>query len=193
MTPRDDGEEIVGMRSPQSMAALLAIASSLHGPEGHYLPPTGAPPGPPHDHLSTAARALEWLLPRRELRVPKLPPSASELAMLREIRGAVQCLTRGDREGYRRGVGRLTHAARFELTGDVGLRPAASGWRAIAFGLVVPLVALDEHHASLKRCGNPRCGFVFLDRSDNQRRRWCSDTCGNRSKVRRFRSRRRKP
>lgn len=40
----------------------------------------------------------------------------------------------------------------------------------------------------VKRCpGNRDCGWLFLDRSKNGTRRWCSMTgCGNRAKLRRF-------
>lgn len=35
-------------------------------------------------------------------------------------------------------------------------------------------------------CGGERCDWLFLDRSRNRSRRWCSmETCGNRSKARR--------
>jgi predicted RNA-binding Zn ribbon-like protein len=44
----------------------------------------------------------------------------------------------------------------------------------------------------LRICGNPQCGWVFLDTSKNGTRRWCSmAVCGNRDKLRRFRRRRR--
>jgi predicted RNA-binding Zn ribbon-like protein len=44
----------------------------------------------------------------------------------------------------------------------------------------------------LRRCGGEGCGWLFLDRSRNGRRRWCTMAdCGNVSKVRRFRERRR--
>ncbi|HEV2986264.1 MAG TPA: ABATE domain-containing protein [Vicinamibacterales bacterium] len=41
----------------------------------------------------------------------------------------------------------------------------------------------------IKRCpgGSGDCGWLFLDRSKNASRRWCSmEGCGNRAKVRRF-------
>jgi predicted RNA-binding Zn ribbon-like protein len=45
--------------------------------------------------------------------------------------------------------------------------------------------------ARLKRCANERCGWVFLDRSRNQARRWCDmRVCGNNEKARRFYRRR---
>jgi predicted RNA-binding Zn ribbon-like protein len=43
----------------------------------------------------------------------------------------------------------------------------------------------------LRQCGGERCGWLFLDRSRNRSRHWCTmEDCGNVSKVRRFRQRR---
>jgi predicted RNA-binding Zn ribbon-like protein len=42
----------------------------------------------------------------------------------------------------------------------------------------------------VKECGGEDCGWLFLDTSKNRSRQWCSmQTCGNASKVRRFRER----
>jgi predicted RNA-binding Zn ribbon-like protein len=39
----------------------------------------------------------------------------------------------------------------------------------------------------IRRCGDPGCGWLFLDTSRNGARRWCSmKSCGNRNKARRF-------
>jgi predicted RNA-binding Zn ribbon-like protein len=44
----------------------------------------------------------------------------------------------------------------------------------------------------VKLCPGRDCGWLFLDRSKNQSRRWCSmDTCGSREKMRRLHARRR--
>jgi predicted RNA-binding Zn ribbon-like protein len=38
----------------------------------------------------------------------------------------------------------------------------------------------------VKECGDPRCGWLYLDTSRNGTRRWCSmSDCGNRNKARR--------
>lgn len=43
---------------------------------------------------------------------------------------------------------------------------------------------------SVRECPGPNCGWLFLDTSKAGRRRWCSDeSCGSRSRVRRFRAR----
>ncbi|MCP4118830.1 MAG: hypothetical protein GY737_26235 [Desulfobacteraceae bacterium] len=39
----------------------------------------------------------------------------------------------------------------------------------------------------VKQCPGTRCGWLFLDNSPNNRRRWCSmATCGNKHKARQF-------
>jgi predicted RNA-binding Zn ribbon-like protein len=48
--------------------------------------------------------------------------------------------------------------------------------------------------ARLRQCGGDRCGWLFLDRSRNRSRQWCTmEDCGNVSKVRRFRKRHSRP
>jgi predicted RNA-binding Zn ribbon-like protein len=42
----------------------------------------------------------------------------------------------------------------------------------------------------VKQCAGADCGWLFLDTSRNNSRRWCDmEVCGNRAKVRRFRGR----
>jgi predicted RNA-binding Zn ribbon-like protein len=42
----------------------------------------------------------------------------------------------------------------------------------------------------VRQCGNHPCGWLFIDRSKNGSRRWCSSAeCGNATRVRRFRAR----
>jgi predicted RNA-binding Zn ribbon-like protein len=44
----------------------------------------------------------------------------------------------------------------------------------------------------LRECGGDGCGWLFLDQSRNRSRQWCTmEDCGNLSKVRRFRRKRR--
>ena len=44
----------------------------------------------------------------------------------------------------------------------------------------------------IKRCQGIHCGWTFLDRSRNGRRRWCEmEVCGSRAKMRRYHQRRR--
>lgn len=53
---------------------------------------------------------------------------------------------------------------------------------------------LGEDVPHVRECAAGSCGWLFMDRSKNHRRRWCDmKVCGNRAKVRRFRSKRKKP
>ena len=51
------------------------------------------------------------------------------------------------------------------------------------------LLASDELN-DLRTCGNPKCGWLFVDRSRNRMRRWCDmKVCGNRGKAQRYHER----
>lgn len=53
---------------------------------------------------------------------------------------------------------------------------ALSGWELMQF----------EDLGRLRRCADDACGWLFLDRSRNGTRRWCSSAdCGNRARARR--------
>ena len=46
---------------------------------------------------------------------------------------------------------------------------------------------VSEEIGRVKICGDIECGWIFLDSSKNQSRRWCDmKDCGNRAKARRF-------
>jgi predicted RNA-binding Zn ribbon-like protein len=61
-------------------------------------------------------------------------------------------------------------------------------WRIVASA---ENLLLSEEVSRVKEC--PNCGWLFLDTSKNQSRRWCSmNTCGARDKMRRYHSRLRK-
>jgi predicted RNA-binding Zn ribbon-like protein len=48
------------------------------------------------------------------------------------------------------------------------------------------LMVSGERHR-VKKCGDPACGWLFLDTSRNKSRRWCDmSDCGNRAKASRF-------
>jgi predicted RNA-binding Zn ribbon-like protein len=50
------------------------------------------------------------------------------------------------------------------------------------------LTCADRMH--VRECGDQTCRWLFLDTSKNQSRQWCSmQICGNRAKVRRYRTR----
>lgn len=48
------------------------------------------------------------------------------------------------------------------------------------------LLASSDDLARVRECGDAHCAWLFLDRSRNRSRRWCSmESCGNRAKARR--------
>jgi predicted RNA-binding Zn ribbon-like protein len=76
------------------------------------------------------------------------------------------------------------------------LAPGEDGWRwegpENLAGLLRPLawsaaeLLASPARMQVKACGDPSCGWVFLDTSRNGTRRWCSMAgCGNRAKARR--------
>lgn len=171
--------------------ALIVVASSAHGPEGHLgLPRSGVRSTTAHDHLSDARTAREFLAPRHEFAAPAGAPPAPELRRLRLLRDAVRALARGDTRGYARRRDALLRGARYRLAPDGALASPNEGWTEFCDLLVPPLVALGTERPRLRACGNRRCGWLFVDRSANGRRRWCDPkACGNRMKVRRYRAR----
>jgi predicted RNA-binding Zn ribbon-like protein len=82
------------------------------------------------------------------------------------------------------------------------LQPQADGYQpawkqgAQAAALLWPIahsagqLLLSDELGKVKEC--PNCGWLFVDRSKNQSRRWCNmNTCGARDKMRRYLRRRR--
>lgn len=171
--------------------AVIVVASSAHGPEGHFsLPRGGVRSNAAHDHLADATAAREFLGTRQEFTVPAGAPPGAELRRLRLVRDAVQALARGDARAYARRRDALLRAVSYRLMPDGTLASPNGGWTAFCDLLVPPVVALVRDRSRLRACGNRRCGWLFVDRSANGRRRWCDPkACGNRMKVRRFRAR----
>jgi predicted RNA-binding Zn ribbon-like protein len=119
-------------------------------------------------------------------------------AALREVWDAVEGRTpAGDAVGVLNDV--LAHAPHVELRAGiagvvVGHRHEADATAEALARLVEPLVAAIAagETARFRVCANDGCRWVFEDTSRGGRRRWCDmSSCGNRAKVRRFRSKRR--
>ena len=89
--------------------------------------------------------------------------------------------------------------AKAELTpGDLSYRwlwsvraaPVEAALGPIALAAVRLFTEGDFHR--IRECGGHACGWLFYDRSKNNRRRWCEmEVCGNRAKQRRLAARRR--
>lgn len=73
-------------------------------------------------------------------------------------------------------------------TGDA----APLDWPAYPVALAAGALLASPLLTRLRQCGNHPCGWLFVDRTRNASRRWCTSAeCGNASRVRRFRARRR--
>jgi len=92
--------------------------------------------------------------------------------------------------------GELTEAlAKIELTDQLEWtlsegNPLEKAFMAVALSaanlITSPLVG------RIRECANDTCGWIFVDRSKNRSRRWCSmSDCGNLEKARRFQARKR--
>jgi predicted RNA-binding Zn ribbon-like protein len=68
--------------------------------------------------------------------------------------------------------------------------PAAADLHAPLWPVVKSAVdLLLDRRLRLRACASDTCGWLFIDESKNQSRKWCSmRDCGNRAKVRRFRA-----
>jgi predicted RNA-binding Zn ribbon-like protein len=73
---------------------------------------------------------------------------------------------------------------------SVRAAPVEAALGAIALAAVRLFTEGDFHR--IRECGGHACGWLFYDRSKNNRRRWCEmEICGNRAKQRRLAARRR--
>jgi predicted RNA-binding Zn ribbon-like protein len=165
-----------------------------------------ADPGRREDHLRRAEDVRRWA---REAQLadeaaigsgPRMGTAAlRHIGAVREQLFAVfQAIATGDRipaDTLAR-VGNALHecSARRRLSVDgVEVRWA---WRASARStdyLLYPVLTLATElltsvsRGLVRQCGDADCGWLFLDRSNARRRRWCSMAdCGNRNKVRNY-------
>lgn len=103
-----------------------------------------------------------------------------------------------DLEGLNEALGNALPGLRVIAAGD----RFTWGWSPAPRSLLVPLRPIALSAAELltsdeldrvRQCDGRRCTWLFLDRSRNRARRWCSmATCGNRAKARRHYRRRKR-
>jgi predicted RNA-binding Zn ribbon-like protein len=131
------------------------------------------------------------------------PPDQKTLANLIALREFIRALTEAigkDNLPDNRAVEQLNYylalaTVKTELVKEEGYRvdlvPVEKNWdwvmSQIAASFAGLLVQYEPHR--LKICENADCKWVFYDESRNHAQRWCSDTCANLIKVRRFRAR----
>jgi predicted RNA-binding Zn ribbon-like protein len=170
------------------------------------------------NHFREAANVVEWLTHARALPVEeadwlgkrvaeRADLAADLLAQATELRAAIHDIGAAlgrHAEPPEAALASLSalHArcvAKAELTpGALSCRwswsvrasPVEAALGPIALAAVRLFTEGDFHR--IRECGGHACGWLFYDRSKNNRRRWCEmEVCGNRAKQRRLAARRR--
>ena len=184
--PREPGE--LDLRPRRSLTDLLWVANTRHGPGGHWFARV-VDDTADHDHLTQAAHAVKYLVDHKVV-LPAEAVSARQLHALEAIREMVRGLL-DPAQGWTPAARAILARTRFEVDEERNLAAGGAGWDALIGDLLVPLIQLIEIRDRLRICGNPHCRLVFLDLSKNQARQWCDNGgCGNRDRVRRYRTRR---
>ncbi len=104
-------------------------------------------------------------------------PAQADVDMIAATHAA--CLSRG----------RLTtQDGGFGWTWDIGIAPEEAILGPIAASAMALITLADR--ARLKQCEGHHCGWLFLDTTKSNNRRWCEmEVCGNRAKQKRRRGR----
>jgi predicted RNA-binding Zn ribbon-like protein len=152
------------------------------------------------DRLGTAAKARVWLR-STGLLAPDAPLDEADAARLRRVREGLRALAVANRQGdvdlsapaELASEGRMA-IVRVQLGDDAAtsLVPAGRGADAAVANLLVIVheAQLTGAWPRLKACRH--CTYAFFDRSKNRSAAWCSmSICGNRTKNRAYRQRRR--
>lgn len=126
---------------------------------------------------AAAARALAKAVALREALHEIFAPAAAGDEGAAALGVLNRCLAKPRRLRLARGAGGYRWDGEGAAPFDFVLAPIA--WSA------AELLASPQA-ARVRRCEDEGCGWLFLDLSRNQRRRWCQmSSCGNRAKARR--------
>lgn len=151
--------------------------------------------------LSFPGELTAWL-DERGLLGPDPPPIGdAELHQAVELREALRSAMRAHtrREPEPPGAGavleRVAQAGQlsvgFAAGGGVAVVPRHPGYAGVLARLLVPVAdaTADGTWQRVKACAEDECEAAFYDRSRNRSGRWCDmSICGNRTKVRAYRS-----
>jgi predicted RNA-binding Zn ribbon-like protein len=177
--------------SPDGQPLFVEFVNSLHWYEGvpieligsetefaawlveHGLPADGVDGCLPEIHrLREHARAVTEALANRHT-----PPDADMAALQIALSAPTGTLRLLAADSGQSNLGFATDAAAVSVFG-------------FQVALSIALFLHSPRRRRLKLCANPGCGFAFVDTSTNATRRWCfMQYCGNRLKVRAFRTR----
>jgi predicted RNA-binding Zn ribbon-like protein len=177
------------MSTPRELAPIEALVNTLELDTGE-------------ERLSSPAALRDWLAGQGLLRASAVVGDA-DLAATIELREALRAMLRvNDGEPVdpaavatvNRAAAALPLRVAFDDGGDPGLRPGQEGVRG-ALATLLAGIAVARANGTwerLKACSADDCQWAFYDQSKNRSGRWCSmRTCGNRTKTRAYRSRRR--
>jgi predicted RNA-binding Zn ribbon-like protein len=154
------------------------------------------------DQLATP-EALRSFLVGQGLLAASEQVDPDELALAVELREALRAMLRANHGEpldpaalgvLNRAAAGLPLQVGFDDDGRPVLGPGAQGARGALAALLAGVAQANAHGTweRLKVCSDDSCQWAFYDRSRNRSGRWCSmQTCGNRTKTRTYRSRRR--
>jgi predicted RNA-binding Zn ribbon-like protein len=154
------------------------------------------------EELDSPEALAAWLR-EQGLLGPSAPFKATraDVARVRRIREELRALARRNNgiacdcalDALEEASGRSRFAIAFDGVGNgARLRAQAPGVDGVIGTILAAVHAsmADKTWPRLKACADDTCEFAYYDHSKNGCSRWCSpDTCGNRSKVKRYRER----
>ncbi|MGZ4168104.1 MAG: CGNR zinc finger domain-containing protein [Solirubrobacteraceae bacterium] len=154
------------------------------------------------DRTPTPAALGQWL-EDQGLRPPGAPAlGAAEHDEAVQLRESLREVMRGHtHRDHAAEAGRRLEAVaergelsvRFDPGGGLEIAPRATGYAGVLAQLLVPVAhaSLDRTWERVKACDADDCEWAFYDSSRNRSGRWCDmAVCGNRTKVRAYRSKR---
>jgi predicted RNA-binding Zn ribbon-like protein len=157
------------------------------------------------DELPTPEALGEWLAGRGLLPSAGASPTATDHVAARDLRQALRSVALAH-NGHPEDPGALAVledaaergqlSVRFRPDGSVGPEPRAAGVAGALARVLVPvaLASADGSWERFKACRDDGCQWAFYDGSRNRSGRWCDmAVCGNRTKVRVYRSKRAAP
>jgi len=154
------------------------------------------------DRISTPAELTRWMRDQGLIAGDAPALRAAHVTRATELREALRSVllahTHGERDDaagaeIERAGERGQLSVRLHPDGSVQISPRAPGYNGVLAQILVPATyaALDGTWPRLKACNGEDCLEAFYDQSRNRSGRWCDmAVCGNREKVRAYRSKR---
>ncbi len=154
------------------------------------------------DDISTPSKLTDWLRGHELLSDPSPSIHAAQRDEAIALREGLRSVMRAH-NGFssdpsaavelERVAQRGALSVRFDVNGAIRLEPRAAGFAGVLAQLLVPVAhaAADGTWERTKACKDEGCQWAFYDQSRNRSGRWCDmAVCGNRTKVRAYRTKR---